>query len=472
MDKYKKLISNTLIFAIGTFSSKVLVFLLVPFYTNILTKGELGLANLLVQTANLIIPISSIGMSNAIIRFGLDRHVDKRDVFTGAITAIGAGYLLLLALSPLLSDLSMMGGHIDLICLYVLTASLRSLCSQFVRAKQLVKLFAFDGVLSTLMVILFNLLFLLVFKMGVMGYVLATVVSDMLSALFLFSIASLNRYIDFRGCDWSVLGSMLRYAIPLIPTTIFWWVTNVSDYYFIRYYIDDEAVGLITVAYKIPTIINLLSGIFSDAWQLSAFTESGSGRDRFFSNVFNSYQALIFTAVSGLILFTKLLTAILVVGTQNPFYEAWQYTPFLLLATAFSCFVTFLGSIYMSEKRGVATLVTTALGAIINIILNVLLIPRFGINGGTFATFTGYFLVFIVRAVDTHKYIRIRWHPLSLILNLAALGAQVWILLTMPEGWILPEVLLCLGVILLNLRQLLTNFQRILGKLLGHSRPA
>ncbi|HIX66213.1 MAG TPA: polysaccharide biosynthesis protein, partial [Candidatus Anaerotruncus excrementipullorum] len=70
MDKYKRLLSNTLIFAIGTFSSKVLVFLLVPFYTNLLTKGEMGTADLIVQTANLIIPIVSIGMSNAIIRYG------------------------------------------------------------------------------------------------------------------------------------------------------------------------------------------------------------------------------------------------------------------------------------------------------------------------------------------------------------------------------------------------------------------
>lgn len=95
MDKYKKLLSNTLIFAVGTFSSKVLVFLLVPFYTRVLAPGELGDANLLAQTANLIIPLASIGMSNAIIRFGIDRATDKRDVFTGALTAIFSGYVLL-----------------------------------------------------------------------------------------------------------------------------------------------------------------------------------------------------------------------------------------------------------------------------------------------------------------------------------------------------------------------------------------
>jgi len=72
----------------------VLVFLLVPFYTRVLTTDQLGTGDLIVKTANLIIPLASIGMSNAIIRFGLDRANDKRDVFTGALTAIGSGYLI------------------------------------------------------------------------------------------------------------------------------------------------------------------------------------------------------------------------------------------------------------------------------------------------------------------------------------------------------------------------------------------
>lgn len=75
MDKYKKLISNTFIFAIGTFSSKVLVFLLMPLYTRVLTTGDMGIVDLIVPTANLIIPIVSVGISNGIIRFGLDRSV-------------------------------------------------------------------------------------------------------------------------------------------------------------------------------------------------------------------------------------------------------------------------------------------------------------------------------------------------------------------------------------------------------------
>ena len=65
MDKYKKLISNTVIFAIGTFSSKVLVFLLMPLYTTVLSNEEYGVTDLLVQTGNLLLPLVSLGIVNA-----------------------------------------------------------------------------------------------------------------------------------------------------------------------------------------------------------------------------------------------------------------------------------------------------------------------------------------------------------------------------------------------------------------------
>lgn len=461
LDKYKKLISNTLIFAIGTFSSKVLVFLLMPFYTRVLTRGELGTADLIVQTSNLIIPIVSVGLSNAIIRFGLDHAVDKRDVFTGGITILGCGYALFLVLRPLLMLIPMIDEHTHLIYLYVLTSCLRSLCSQFVRAREYVRLYAFDGVLSTVMVILFNVLFLVVFDLGITGYVIATICSDFLSACFLFFIAGLHRFIRYNGIHWRVVLDMLRFAVPLIPANVFWWITNVSDRYFVTYLLSSDENGLYAMAYKIPTMIILVSGIFTDAWQMSAITENGNGRDRFFTNVASAYQAVIFTAGSGLILFTKLLGKIF---WAPAFYDAWRYVPFLVLATVFSCFVTFLGSIYLAEKRSVATLVTTIAGAVLNVILNFLLIPNYGVNGAAFATFMSYFTVFALRAVDTRRFIKIHWNLPKLMSNVAVLLVQSWIMLQSKPGWIFPVAGLCALMIAMNFRLLLTNLQKLLSR--------
>ncbi len=468
MDKYKKLVSNTVIFAIGTFSSKLLVFLLMPLYTRVLTESDYGVVDLLMQTGNLLLPLVSLGINNAIIRFGLDKSSDSREVFTGGLATLASGYAVFLVAYPLLRwALSLAGSaaitdNIGLIYLFVLLSTTRSLFASFVRSQERVRLFAIDGVLSTAYTIFFNVLFLVVFKWGITGYMLAVVCADALSSLFLFLTARLYRFIRLDKLRWSQLSPMLRYCIPMIPTTVFWWIINVSDRFIVTAMLGESANGLLATSYKIPTMITLVSGIFIDAWQMSAISEGRSrSRARFFSKVFSSYQSLIFVAASGLILFTKFITYIMV---SSKFYPSWEYVPFLIMATSFSCLVSFSGSIYMVEKKSVHLLLTTMCGALVNIVLNFTLIPIYGVNGATFATFISYALVFLLRAVNAHKYIPIQWDTPRLLLNTVILLAQSLILIYSPNFWIVYESLLCLGMIALNFKGLWDTAMRLLNR--------
>lgn len=186
MNPYRKLISNTVLFGVSTFGSKFLSFLLTPFYTRILSSAEYGVTDLLIQTGNLIIPLASIGIANGVIRFGLERNSDKSSVFTTGLLTMLGGFLALLAFSPLLGEIEFLSGYLWLLLLYVLMANLHALCNQFARAMGHVQLFALDGVLCTLLVIGFDILFLAVFRIGITGYVLANVLADGIAALFVF----------------------------------------------------------------------------------------------------------------------------------------------------------------------------------------------------------------------------------------------------------------------------------------------
>jgi len=68
---YSKLFSNTIIFAIGSFSSKILVILLLPLYTNALEPSQFSSVDLIIQIANLMLPIATLSIAESIIRFGL-----------------------------------------------------------------------------------------------------------------------------------------------------------------------------------------------------------------------------------------------------------------------------------------------------------------------------------------------------------------------------------------------------------------
>ncbi len=438
MDKYKRLASNTLIFAIGTFSSKLLSFFLTRLYTEVLDKAQYGITDLIQQSGNLLLPLVTLGITNAVVRFGLDKNVKKSDVFTTGLVSLFVGMVVLLLISPLLGLIDLLNEHIWLLGLFVLMSSLRSLCAQFVRSQSRVKLFAIDGILSTVTTILFNLLYLVVLRWGVFGYIFSIVCSDALSVVFLFVTAKLHRYINFKNIDFMQSRAMLRYAIPLIPNTILWWITNVSDRYIVTAVCGESANGMYAAASKIPSLIMLASGIFMDAWQISAFTEQ-EGRDRFYSKVMKAYSSLLFVMASGVILCTRLIPRFLF---AEAYYEAWRYIPLLVIAMVFTCMVNFLGSIYMVEKKSARSLATAAISAGVNVALNLWWIPAFGVNGAAAATLVCYLLVFAIRLWDTRRYIRIHWNYPRLLLCTVVLFAQTIILLLEVPLWVLWELLL------------------------------
>ena len=459
MDRYNKLASNTIIMAIGTFSSKLLVFLLMPLYTNILSPAEYGVVDIIQQSANLLLPLVSVGMFSTVVRFGLDRNYRKTDVFTSAVKVIAFGFVGLLLIGPLLARIDKLSGYVVLVFLYVMMGCLRSVCSQFVRSQQYVRLYAIDGIFDTLLMILFNVLFLVVFHLGVTGYILAVVVSDFFSVLFLFFSARLRRFLRFREVDGAVTRAMLKYSIPMIPTSAFWWITNVSDRYMVAYLISDEANGLYAASYKWPTIVVLVSSIFMEAWQLSAMDDaSDRERKRFFDQIFAAYQAVIFLAASGIILFAKVLTLFL----AKSYYLSWQYVPVLCIATAFSCCVTFLGSIYMVEKKSVMAMLTTVVGALINVLLNLWLIPKLGVNGAAIATFASYFVVYWLRVIDTRRYIPIRTRPFKTMLGLAILAVQAWIMVAELPHWVWYEIGSFGVLFVLNIGHVWTTAKKLL----------
>lgn len=465
VNKYKKLLSNTITFGIGTFSAKLLTFLLVPLYTRVLTTAEFNASDLIQQTGNLLVPLVSVGMASALIRFGLDKSYDKTSVFSTALMTAGCGFAIFLLLSPLILLVPDISEHIVLLVLFVIMSALRSLCSQFVRALGYVKLFSYDGVQSTMLTILFNILFLVVLRMGVIGYILATVVSDFISAVFLFLMADLHRYVRFSKVDREVFCTMVRFSVPMIPTALFWWIINVSDRYAVTWMISRADAGIYAAAYKVPTIVSLVSSVFTEAWQMSAVMEKDSAnRDQFFTKVFSALSSLLFLTSSGLIVCSKLITRILV---GPSFYDSWRYIPILVVATSFSCFANFLNSVYMVERKSVLSLLTVMSGAVINVVLNILLIPPMGVNGAALATFVSYLVVFIMRAVTSRKYIKIGFQPIRMALNLAVSGVQCYMMIAEVKLWQLWVPAMFVVLFVLNLKPLLSAVRTILRR-----RPA
>lgn len=414
---YKTLIINTVTFAIGSFGSKLLVLILVPLYTAALSPAEYGTVDLIAQTANVLIPIFTLTISEAALRFGLDAvsEEQRKEVYTVCLRVLFVGLIVMAGVFPFLSRLDYLDGELIILYIYVWTSSLRQLNMTFVRALKRVRLFAADGVLCTLAMLLLNILFLLGFRWGITGYLLAIIFSDAFSAVFLFIAGRLWRYIGVRRSDASLVRDMIRYAVPMVPSMVLWLVTSVSDRFVLKYFHGEYLNGILAIAYKIPAILNTVFTMFSQAWNMSAISEDKSeGRDSFYSTVFDLNQSFMYVLSAGILLFIKPITYVWVDGE---YFSSYKYAAILIIATVFTCFNVFLGSVYIAQKKTKHTFYTSLAAGLINIVLNFLLIPRYEIYGAAIATFIAYFAVFFYRLFDSRRYIPFSFRMSKILTN-------------------------------------------------------
>ncbi len=461
MSRYKKLLSDTVILGLGTFGSKLLVFLLMPLYTAWLSTAEYSTAELISSTANLLIPLACIGISNGIFRFAAERESDKTSVFSSCIALLGIGLVAFCILSPLLGLIEYFSNYVWLIVAYVFFADVQSVCAQYVRAIDRTRLFAVQGILNTGLTVLFNILFLAAFDMGVTGYVLSVVIGNILTSVYLIVAAKLWRVFRFSAIDKRLMGDLLRFSLPMIPTTVCWLITDLSDRYMVTYFWGSEVNGVYSAAYKIPTVVNLISGIFMQAWQFSAVAESSDeiGCKHFYSEVFRGFLSVIFIGTAGLIFLSRLLADLLL---NAAYFEAWRYMPVLLCAAAMEALVSFLATIYMVRKKSMHSFLTALIGTTLNLVLNFLFIPGYGALGAAVATMLSYATVLVVRMLDTQRIIPFRLCLPRLIISTLLLIASAAVMTLAPVGRIWWTLLLTCLVVGINLPALWKSFRRLL----------
>jgi len=469
-NKYTTLLSNTLLIALGTFGSKLLVFFMVRFYTDYLTTSQYGTADLITHTANLLFPIISIGITEGVFRFALDSERNRKSVFTIGFSAITLGSLFFVLIIPILNLVKEFKGFIWLIVIYTLAACYHALCAQYIRAIGKTALFALQGIINTSLVIVLNIIFLAFFNMGITGYVLSVAVADTLCTLFLIIKEKLWKCIT-KNIEKSDLSAMLKYSIPLIPTTVFWWITSASDRYMVNGFIGSESNGIYAVSYKLPTLLTLLATVFMQAWQFSAVTESEGDKKEhtdFFSKVWGSFQAVMFLAGSGVIVFAKVAMKIL---TTDEFYSAWEFVPLLAVAMIFTAFTNFMGSVYVVNKKSNISFLTALVGGVSNIILNFILIPSpMGVQGAALATVISYMLAFIIRSIVAIKYIPFNLHVKHILINTIIIFVQTVVMIFEIKYWIIIETLLLVLLLALNIKFVFGFINKILSSVLRRAK--
>lgn len=429
MKSYKKLIGNSAIFAVGRLGSKLISFFLVPLYTYYLSTAEYGTVDLVITTVNMLIPIVSASMFDAVLRFIMDDKEMTDSVLMNALNVSMIGFLIAFLFFPILVRLDLLGNNSIVLFMYIILflQILERIFAEYTRAIGEVKKFAINGIIITLTTGIFNVLFLVVFEWGVPGYFMALIVANIISILYLVVSTKAYTHFDFSLIEKHVMKILLLYSIPLIPNALMWWLINASSRYFIRYFINVSANGLFAIASRIPTLINIVTQVFMQAWQLSAIEEYESkDKSTFYSNVFNYLSSILFLGTSAIIVVLKPGFDFLFAAE---YYEAWIVVPFLLLGAVFSSFSGFLGTNYIAAKKTTGVFKTSVYGGIISFVLNFLMISTIGIVGAGISSMLSFMAMWILRLYDTRQFIEMKIKWKTFISNLVIIFIQTGVLI-------------------------------------------
>ena len=438
------LLGNTLVFALGGLAVKAVSLVLMPLYTTALTAGEYGTAELLNSAIEIVLPLLSLGVVEALYRFSIDDDVPKDELFAGSLVVLGGGALctgVLCALGSVLWDMEHAGSFFVLFC----SVCVFKATTQLARGLGHVRRFVAYGLINALAMVVSTYLLLVRAHTGIEGYLWSYTIGYLVGGLAAFlGSAEYRLLVPFR-VDRALLRRMLVYSLPLVPNLLSWWLVSVSGRYVVLWGSGLAAAGLFTAASKMPSLINIVASVFQQAWQYSTAREIDSpDRGAFFGVVMRGYSLATLTVAGLVIALNRPISRVML---QAEFAEGWRYVPLLMLVASFGVISIFFESFYQALKNSGVLMVSTMLGAVVNVVLAVVLVPFMGPWGAGLAGAVAYALVLVVRARDLRRRIDLPIDRSRLTYQLALLSGIAACMSVDGGPWLTATVWTCMALL-------------------------
>ena len=454
----RRLGKHSAIYGLGGLVSRILAVLLLPLYTRYLSPSDYGKVETLIALTTVIGIVLRMGIHSAFFRFYFDskepsdrvRVVRTSFWFTMAMATAGlAGGLLLSA--PLADALFGSSDDAELVmaAFVGLWAGMNyeQLTSLF-RVEERSVAFVSASIANIFLTIGATLLLVVVFEKGPIGVIVGNFTGTLIVYAVLVGYRREQLGLEF---DRGLLREMNRFGIPLIPTALFLWVTNFSDRLFLVQLSDTTEVGLYSVGVRIASAMVLLLTAFRLAWPAFAFSiEDDREAKRTYAFVLTYLVALTTWVATGLALLSPWIVSWI---AAPDFAESSRVVgPLAFSTVAFAAYIVVAIGVGRA-KRTQFNWVVTGAAAAVNIGLNLLLIPDYGMMGAAIATVAAYSTMFVGMVWWSQKIYPVpyQWRRVATAtaagLALVAIGklADAGLALALPLALAYPLVLLPLG---------------------------
>lgn len=402
-----RLVKNTAILALGQFIPKLMTLITLPLLTGYLDADGYGVYDLIVSIANLAVPLFSLQIYQALLRFLISSNSpeDASSYISNALACTLSISFLTVPVTALFSSLFFDASLSILISISYFAESLYYLFGQIARGFGNNLVYSIGAIIYSI----FNLLLLYVLvvfgELGINGVIGSIAGAYLLSTFYLGVAEKAFHRINFSLVSKKRIGELLSFSIPLVPNSISVWAVNFANRIIVTAFLGSAANGIYAVACKFPNIYNTAYNVFNLAWVESASrafesSESNSYYQRTFSHLFHFLLGVMLLLLAA----SPILFDILV---DESFSESYSLMFPQYVGVLFSSISYFFGGIAMATKKTSVLATSSIVGAVTNVLLTLGLIGRFGIIAAAIASSISYLVMMSIRAVSATRQIEL-----------------------------------------------------------------
>ena len=407
MNQKTQLLKNTIIIALGKLGTQIVSFLLLPLYTSKLTTEEYGTYDFLVTLSVFLLPIITLLIEESMFRFLIDAEIskEKKKIITSSILYMLFGTIVFSLIAWLYTTIS--GYEYGLLfIIFVISNVLVSISNSLSRGMGKIKAYSASNFILGALTIVLNIFFIAVLNMQAKGLLWANTIANTITAIIVLFALKAYKFINKHNFSRKRLREMVKYSFPLVPNNLSWIIISLSDRLMLTWITGSDQNGIYSVANRFPNIIYTCYGFFSTAWKESAariVKEENSVK--YYNNIYKDMKNFLKAITIGLIAIMPFAFSLFI---KESYSAAYSYIPILSIGIYYANMSNFYGGIFTAFKNTKIMGSTTAIGAIINVGINIIFMkiyPENGILIATLSTLISTLIVYIYRRAKLRKHI-------------------------------------------------------------------
>lgn len=412
----KSSVRDTFIYSIGTFSTKLAGFILVPLYTNsrYLPEEDYGILNLVEANLQVIISVFGLGLCYAYERWYWDKEfiVKRRSIFFSVLmVTLGIALLLVAGLFPFSTTISQLlfgsSLYAGIFRLMVVNAGLEIIAqtpNSLIRLSERPSLYTIANMSKLFVSILLTVLFVVKWDLGLYGVYYAQLLG--VGVYFLILSKFIYNHLEIRF-ELNVLTQMIRFRFPFLLPVIALNVFNFNDRFVLSNTNGLVEAGIYSLGAKLANTIKvfLITAIWLALTPTIYKMMDDPNNKRFYSKIMTYLGFTVIMFVMLFSFFSKELVSFF--ATEKIYEEAYKVIPLISLGIFFGLLKDISLISLNITKKTASVAVTTIVVTLFNLGMNILLVPFIGMIGAAVSSLLSQFIFFIIIHTVAQKYYRI-----------------------------------------------------------------